>query len=167
MPIGAGFAAASGGSSTRPEPGSAEWLRLVSLVFGAELPRRYLADLRPVLAEFKPDLVVHEAGNHGAGLAAREAGIPGVCHGFGRQSPANYAGFDPALRSVAADAGIELPEGDLRTLGNPFLDIFPLRCNRRNSSNRWRASRCVPSRSRRPAHCRRRRWRSGRGRWCT
>ncbi|GAA3365714.1 glycosyltransferase [Saccharopolyspora gregorii] len=125
VPIGAGFAAASGGSSTRPEPGSAEWLRLVSLVFGAELPRRYLADLRPVLAEFKPDLVVHEAGNHGAGLAAREAGIPGVCHGFGRQSPANYAGFDPALRSVAADAGIELPEGDLRTLGNPFLDIFP------------------------------------------
>ncbi|MFR9729997.1 glycosyltransferase [Saccharopolyspora sp. MS10] len=125
VPIGAGFAAAGVDPANRPEPGSPAWQGLVARVFGAELPRRYLADLRPVLAEFRPDLVVHEAGNHGAGLAAREFGVPGVCHGFGQRSPARYPGFDPALRSVAAEAGIELPAGDLHTLGNPYLDIFP------------------------------------------
>ncbi|MCX2732131.1 glycosyltransferase [Saccharopolyspora sp. NFXS83] len=125
VPIGAGFAAASGDSATRPEPGSDEWLSLVVRVFGAELPRSYTADLLPVLERFTPDLVVHEAGNHGAALAARHAGIPGVCHGFGRQSPAHFPGFDAALRGVADEFGIALPAGDLRTVGNPYLDIFP------------------------------------------
>ncbi len=123
VPIGAGFAAA--GRDSVPEPGSDEWVSLVVRAFGAELPRRYAADLLPVLDRFAPDLVVHEAGNHGAALAARHAGIPGVCHGFGKQNPAHFPGFEQALRGVADEFGITLPDGDLHTVGNPYLDIFP------------------------------------------
>lgn len=113
------------GDSPRPEPETPEWERVVAGVFGTELPRAFAADLEPVLADFRPELVVQEAGAHGAGIAARRAGIPAVCHGFGRAAPGGFAGVGEALRGVAAEFGVSLPEGDLRSLGNPYLDIVP------------------------------------------
>ena len=99
----------------------------VSKVFGSILPRSYAADLAPIIADRKPDLVVHELANPGAGLAARVAGVPAVCHSFGRMW--RPTGTPEALRAhlseVAADLGVDLPDGDLMSLGNPYLDICP------------------------------------------
>ena len=87
--------------------------------FGTVLPRRFLADLEPVLARFEPDLVVFEAATGGAELAARRAGVPAVAHGVG---PAVDKGFEEhreQLAAVAAEVG--LPVGKAA----PYLDIYP------------------------------------------
>ncbi len=99
----------------------------ISYVFGSVLPRRFAADLAPVIADRKPDLVVHEIGNPGAGLAAKVAGVPALCHSFGRMWAANElaATARAYLAEAAADLGVELPHDGLMTLGNPYLDICP------------------------------------------
>ncbi|MGB3442022.1 MAG: glycosyltransferase [Actinophytocola sp.] len=47
----------------------------------------YAEDLAPELDRLRPDLVIHEWGLPGAATAARDAGIPGLWHGFGRMYP--------------------------------------------------------------------------------
>ncbi len=94
--------------------------------FGSVLPRAYLADLEPVLERDKPDLVVFEIINPGAGLAAMRAGIPAVCHGFGKMDetlvPEAMSGL---LLEYVAELGITLPDGQHYGLGSPYLDVFP------------------------------------------
>ncbi|PRY38204.1 glycosyltransferase [Umezawaea tangerina] len=99
----------------------------VSKVFGSILPRSYAADLAPVIVDRKPDLVVHEVANPGAGLAARAAGVPAVCHSFGRmwRPTGPIETLRANLAEVAAELGVDMPDGDPTTLGNPYLDICP------------------------------------------
>ncbi|MFD0203430.1 MULTISPECIES: glycosyltransferase [Saccharothrix] len=117
-------AAEAGADLGRPQDVGPE---VISFVFGSVLPRHFAADVSSVIADRKPDLVVHEFGNPGAGLAAKVAGVPALCHSFGRMWRANEL-TDVAqghLRAVAADLGVELPDRDVMTLGNPYLDICP------------------------------------------
>lgn len=65
----------------------------------------YEEDLTPELMRWRPDLVVHEWGLPGVAAAARQAGIPGLWHGFGRMFP----------------TGIGLD----RPVGGPHVDICP------------------------------------------
>ncbi|PSL51645.1 MGT family glycosyltransferase [Saccharothrix carnea] len=117
-------AAEAGADPQRAQDVSPE---LISYVFGSVLPRRFAADVAPVIADRKPDLVVHEFGNPGAGLAAKIAGVPALCHSFGRVLRSHELAdvVQAHLREVAADLGVELPEGDVMALGNPYLDICP------------------------------------------
>ncbi|MCR6488772.1 glycosyltransferase [Amycolatopsis sp. OK19-0408] len=91
MPIREAFATVFAGQGTdfraRPWP---DWLEPSVRVFGDVLPRRFAADLLPTL---KADLVVYEASNPGAGLAARKLGIPALCHAIAR-AEAPEAGLD-------------------------------------------------------------------------
>jgi calicheamicin 3'-O-methyl-rhamnosyltransferase len=110
------------------EPGRG-WLEPAVQVFNDLLPRRFAADLLPVLRVERTDLVVYQAGNPGAGLAARHLGIPAVCHSNARAEAVDrgdrwrQAGID-LLRTVAAELGVELPEGQY-LLGDRYLDIYP------------------------------------------
>ncbi len=94
--------------------------------FGSVLPRAYAQDLAPVMERDKPDLVVFEIINPGAGIAAMQAGIPAVCHGFGKVDemmiPATMTG---PLLEYLGELGITLPNGQHFGLGSPYLDIFP------------------------------------------
>ncbi|ONI88813.1 glycosyl transferase [Saccharothrix sp. ALI-22-I] len=121
----AAFELANAGPAARKAPDFRP--ERVSKVFGSILPRSYAADLAPIIVDRKPDLVVHELANPGAGLAAKVAGVPAVCHSFGRMW--RPTGPPEALRGnlaeVAADLGVDLPDGDLMPLGNPYLDICP------------------------------------------
>jgi UDP:flavonoid glycosyltransferase YjiC (YdhE family) len=94
--------------------------------FGSVLPRAFVNDLEPVLERDKPDLVVFELINPGAGLAAMRAGIPAVCHGFGKMDdtlvPEAMSGL---LLEYVAELGITLPDGQHYGLGSPYLDVFP------------------------------------------
>ncbi|MGM1060109.1 glycosyltransferase [Saccharothrix sp. Mg75] len=121
----AAFELAGAGPAARKSPDFRP--ERVSEVFGSILPRRCAADLAPIIVDRKPDLVVHEIANPGAGLAAKAAGVPAVCHSFGRMW--RPTGPPEALRGnlaeVAADLGVDLPDGDLMPLGNPYLDICP------------------------------------------
>ena len=121
----AAFELANAGPAARRSPDFRP--ERVSRVFGSILPRSYAADLAPIIVDRKPDLVVHELANPGAGLAAMVAGVPAVCHSFGRMW--RPTGPPEALRAnlaeVAAELGVDLPDGDLMSLGNPYLDICP------------------------------------------
>ncbi|RSM75253.1 glycosyl transferase [Amycolatopsis sp. WAC 01375] len=97
--------------------------------FSELLPRRFAADLMPVLRAERPDLVVYEAGNPGAGLAAHRLDIPAVCHANSRADAVDredrWRQVDmELLRAVAAEIGVEVPEGRY-LLGDPYLDVFP------------------------------------------
>ncbi|WP_406601771.1 glycosyltransferase [Lentzea sokolovensis] len=94
--------------------------------FGSVLPRAFVNDLEPVLERDKPDLVVFELINPGAGLAAMRAGIPTVCHGFGKMDesliPEAMSGL---LLEYVTELGITLPDGQHYGLGSTYLDVFP------------------------------------------
>jgi UDP:flavonoid glycosyltransferase YjiC (YdhE family) len=60
----------------------------------------YAEDLAPSLARLRPDLVVHGWGVPGAAMAARQAGIPSLWHGFGRLVPEGI-GFESPVRVAA------------------------------------------------------------------
>jgi UDP:flavonoid glycosyltransferase YjiC (YdhE family) len=100
--------------------------RISADAFGTVLPRQAVADLRPLLADGHIDLVVYEALNPGAGIAAALTGVPAICHGIGRVSgsPAWSAMCD-AWRTTAAQFGMDLPEDYPPSLGFPVIDICP------------------------------------------
>ncbi|WP_089921654.1 nucleotide disphospho-sugar-binding domain-containing protein [Lentzea albida] len=94
--------------------------------FGSLLPRAYVTDLEPVLERDKPDLVVFELMNPGAGLAALRAGIPAVCHGFGRMDESLVPeAMSDLLLEYVDELGITLPNGQHYGLGSTYLDVFP------------------------------------------
>ncbi|WP_394615803.1 glycosyltransferase [Lentzea sp. JNUCC 0626] len=94
--------------------------------FGSLLPRAFVNDLEPVLERDKPDLVVFELINPGAGLAAMRAGIPAVCHGFGKMDGDLVPeAMSNLLLEYVAELGITLPNGHHYGLGSTYLDVFP------------------------------------------
>ena len=85
-----------------------EMLRQTAVdAFGSVLPRKYVEDLTPALERDKPDLVVFEIINPGAGIAARQAGpldttgrlADVVRRAMPRQG---YSRIDPATRTFQA-----------------------------------------------------------------
>ncbi|MFC6094638.1 glycosyltransferase [Saccharothrix lopnurensis] len=101
---------------------------MLARIFGYLLPRGFALDLKPIIADRRPDLVVHEVGNPGAGMAAQVAGLPALCHGFGRV----WTGDDDLVRhaagliaQVADELGAKAPGNDPMLMGNPYLDICP------------------------------------------
>jgi UDP:flavonoid glycosyltransferase YjiC (YdhE family) len=99
---------------------------MVSRVFGEIIPRQVYEDLAPVLAANRPDLVVHETMDPGAAVAAGKAGIPALCHGFGREvvDPMTI-GMEAAFAVFAAELGVDMTEAFPFTFGNRYLDICP------------------------------------------
>ncbi|MGM1063036.1 glycosyltransferase [Saccharothrix sp. Mg75] len=126
LEIGEAFASVMGGR----DPGKATEIEpeLIAEAFGQVMPRRFAADVAAAVDRSRPDLVVHELGNPGAGLAARVAGVPALCHGFGRmwdELPQDVRGVEDGLVGFAAELGVELTAEHAMTLGNPYIDICP------------------------------------------
>jgi UDP:flavonoid glycosyltransferase YjiC (YdhE family) len=110
-----------------PEAHTPEFIRgMGAQVFGEIIPRQVYADLEPVLAANRPDLVVHESMNPGAALAAGKPGIPALCHGFGRETVDSIiAGMEARFAAFAAELGVDLQEPFPFTFGNRHVDICP------------------------------------------
>jgi UDP:flavonoid glycosyltransferase YjiC (YdhE family) len=119
------FVEANGGEVHRTALAAERRTELIGAVFGAVLPRAFVTDLVPLLDRLRPDLVVHEAGNLGGFFAAKLAGIPGICHGFGRVAgrTADFPIHD-SLTAFAAELGVDFPDA-ARGGGDPYLDICP------------------------------------------
>lgn len=99
--------------------------RLAPTVFGVVLPRAYLADLGPILADTRPDLVVYDMANLGAGLAAHIAGVPAVAHGIGLFAREFRRIVVASFAPVAAEHESDV---DVSTLFGPdeiYLDTCP------------------------------------------
>jgi len=104
-------------------------MELISKEFCRLAPKSYVDDLLPEFERQRPDLVVHASYNPGAGLAAKIAGIPALCHASGRVRPAQdylMVMSEEVLREYAAgEFGLELPATYTTYLGHPYLDICP------------------------------------------
>ena len=94
-------------------------------LFGTVRAGPMLADLLPVVRGWRPQLVVHDAAELAAPIAAAAIGVPSVTHGFG--------GLLPRQRVAAADAMVaplwEAQGLEPRPYGgcydHLYLDIFP------------------------------------------
>jgi UDP:flavonoid glycosyltransferase YjiC (YdhE family) len=98
--------------------------KILGRVFGAIVPRAFVADLEPVFAERRPDLVICEMMNTGAAYAAARAGIPCFSHTFGRVAEYDAgAEIREQVRATAAEFGVVgEPESGF---GAPVVDICP------------------------------------------
>ncbi|WP_329307829.1 glycosyltransferase (plasmid) [Streptomyces sp. NBC_01260] len=124
---GQAFLDAHGGSVQASDIPSDQLAGLAVKAFGSVLPRNVFEDITPVIDSLRPDLVVYEIANPGAGFAAAAAGVPALCQGIGRVSPAPT--MDPLIQrelfGTANELGVADKIGPNRTLGNPFVDICP------------------------------------------
>ncbi|GAB3434008.1 glycosyltransferase [Actinophytocola sediminis] len=103
-------------------------IEVISRKFSWLMTKAFVDDLAPVLADFRPDLLIHGAYSPGPGLAARLADVPALCHGTGRprsDEDTLMASSGLVLRDYAATLGITLPDAYPIYLGNKFLDICP------------------------------------------
>jgi UDP:flavonoid glycosyltransferase YjiC (YdhE family) len=133
-PVGIGFDEATPiAAAAHPElaalPFAQRW-RLGLVVFADVLARATRDDLAPVLAADRPDLVVHEEFDVGAGQAARAAGIPAVEHSLSRRLAPEILAEAERTHGYRADAyldvcppGLQLPGA--RTPG-PCRPIRPV-----------------------------------------
>ncbi|MFD7655971.1 glycosyltransferase [Actinosynnema sp. NPDC059797] len=125
LDIGAAFASLSAAGPGNDRPHDID-PKLIAKMFGYVLPRAFATDLAPVIAERRPDLVVHELANVGAGLAAQVAGVPALCHGFGRMwSGDEFTDAADFMHQAAEEIGGRVPEQNPMLLDNPYLDICP------------------------------------------
>jgi UDP:flavonoid glycosyltransferase YjiC (YdhE family) len=101
-------------------------LEFGGIVFFDILARRTAADLAPVLAERRPDLVVYEQGEFGAAVVAHTAGIPAVCHSLSPRMPTEVTQIIARgrLDRLWVEHGIHAPSFDVFS-GDAYLDIFP------------------------------------------
>jgi hypothetical protein len=105
-------------------PREERW-RFGLVVFAGVLPRQTIADLRPLLAEAKPDLLVYDETDISAPVTAQLAGIPAVAHSLGRQLPGLFR--QPALEALTEVVRTFEPQATPRDpfYANAYLDICP------------------------------------------
>ncbi|HYQ67623.1 glycosyltransferase [Actinophytocola sp.] len=99
---------------------NAEFIDVGVTMFCELIPNATVADLTPLLPRLRPDLVVYEQSDVGAGIAARHAGIPAVSHVIGRSMPAPILAV--AARRLAPLWGT--PPADA-FFGDACVDLWP------------------------------------------
>ena len=87
--------------------------------------RERARDLVPFVADWRPDLIVHDVMELAAPLAAMLHGVRRIAHGVSlmNPSPEQLAVIGPALEPLYAEWG--LADAVAATLDAPFLDICP------------------------------------------
>jgi UDP:flavonoid glycosyltransferase YjiC (YdhE family) len=98
----------------------AEFFRIGLTMFAELLPRATLADLTPLLPELRPDLVIYEQSDVGAGAAAQRAGIPAVSLVIGRSMPPPIVA---AATELLAQVWDPLPADAF--FGDACVDVWP------------------------------------------
>jgi UDP:flavonoid glycosyltransferase YjiC (YdhE family) len=102
------------------------------VVMGARLfidgvARATAADLRALLPQVEPDVVVFEQYDFGAAIAAHRAGIPAVCHSLSPRPPDELTAnrvVETLLSWLWAEHGVDAPTLDVHT-GDVYVDLFP------------------------------------------
>lgn len=84
-----------------------------------------VAALGDVVAEWRPDVLVHDAAELGAPLAAASAGLPSVCLGFGELVPARSArAAGDVVAPLWEAAGLE-PDPYAGSYRGLYVDLYP------------------------------------------
>ena len=106
-------------------PGRERQLHAFGKVFGELAVAPMVEVVRNVVDTWQPDVVVHDAAELAAPLAAAAAGIPTVCHGFGEVLPeaaVRRAGEQMAPLWEARGLAPDAYAGSYRGL---YVDIYP------------------------------------------
>jgi hypothetical protein len=99
-------------------------VQLPGLFAGVRVPRM-LADLEPLVASWRPDLVIHDTLEFAGAIVAESAGIAHAEHSFGILRPAMIrAVATEILAPMAARRGVHDP-GVSGSNGELYLDICP------------------------------------------
>lgn len=98
---------------------------LFSLLFGPRRAGPMLADLVPLVEDWRPRLLVCDQAELAGPIAAARAGVPNVTHGFGRLLPERrVARAAEAVAELWRTHGLE-PRPHAGTYEHLFLDIYP------------------------------------------
>lgn len=104
----------------------AEGMDFALAMFGDVTADFTLHGLLPALTDFRPDLVIYDSANTGAGIAADLLGVPSLAFGTGRWAPFGAA-VHAATRQFRShdwtDRGRSVPDGPL--LGSVLIDPLP------------------------------------------
>jgi UDP:flavonoid glycosyltransferase YjiC (YdhE family) len=94
-------------------------------MFGRVRAPATLRDLRPIMTAWRPDLLIHDAGEMAGAVAAEVAGIAHVEHSFGilRSTLARRLATE-AIQPLATELGVRNP-GVGGLCGELYLDICP------------------------------------------
>jgi UDP:flavonoid glycosyltransferase YjiC (YdhE family) len=94
-------------------------------MFAASATPRMLADLLPIVVDWRPDLIIHEPAELAAPLVASIVGIPTITHSWGSAIPADIlrAGAR-ALRDLWQEHGRSVPEF-AGVFEGGYLDLCP------------------------------------------
>ena len=106
-------------------PGRERQLFAFGKVFGELAVAPMVGVVRNLVDTWQPDLVLHDAAELAAPLAAAAAGIPSVCHGFGEVLP------EPAVRRAGEQMGPQwearglAPDAYAGSYRGLYVDIYP------------------------------------------
>jgi UDP:flavonoid glycosyltransferase YjiC (YdhE family) len=90
-------------------------------LFGAGAVDR-ARDVLDLVQTWRPDLIVHDTLEFGSAVAAVQAGIPSITHGYGPTVPGTEY-FAAAIGAALAEAG--LPDVMTAVFAAPYVDICP------------------------------------------
>jgi UDP:flavonoid glycosyltransferase YjiC (YdhE family) len=94
-------------------------------LFGSVRAGPMLADLIPMVRDWTPALIINEAGEFAAPIAAAAAGIPSITHGFGSLTPrARVATAAAEVAALWQMHGLE-PRAHGGLYDHLYLDIYP------------------------------------------
>jgi hypothetical protein len=94
-------------------------------LFGTVRAPRMLADLLICTREWKPDLIVHDAGEFAGAIAAATAAVPSVTHSFGGLTPADaVAAVSREVAPLWTASGLQ-PRPYGGSYDSFYLDIYP------------------------------------------
>lgn len=94
-------------------------------MFGQVRVPPMLADLTPLIARWRPDLLIHDSGEMAGAIAAEVAGIPHAEHSFGLlRPPLARQRATEVLAPISASLGVANP-GVGGINGEPYLDVCP------------------------------------------
>ncbi|HLM86063.1 MAG TPA: glycosyltransferase [Solirubrobacteraceae bacterium] len=94
-------------------------------VFAGVLVPPMLADLGPIIERFRPSVVIHEAAEFAAAIAAATAGIPSVTHALGRIMPREHmAAIGEQVAGLWEEFGLQAPPY-AGSYAHLYLDICP------------------------------------------
>jgi UDP:flavonoid glycosyltransferase YjiC (YdhE family) len=98
---------------------------MFAVIFGPRRAQPMLADLVPVVEDWRPQLMICDQAELAGPIAAALAGVPNVTHSFGRLLPRERpARAAEAVRGLWEAHGLEPPEY-AGTYEHLYLDIYP------------------------------------------
>ena len=94
-------------------------------LFGTIAAPAMLHDLLRIVEDWRPDIIVHEAGELAAPIVAALLGVPNVCQGYGALiAPDRMGSASDAVAPLWHEAGLE-PQEWAGAYQHLYLDIYP------------------------------------------